>query len=460
MDDEVARGTRDGGPTAADAPFAPAGSRRRNLYANAFFVWVNQAGTGLAGFAFWALAARLYDADDVGKGAATFSVLALLSLLSTLGLGLGLIRFYPEAGAGGPRLTNVALTGSALAAVLTAALFLAGLPVWAPRLDYLLEQPHFALAFILFVVAGALSITQVHAFLSVRQGKYIALQVLCIQVARLCLAAVMVGAFGIVAASGLAFLLGALISFVLLVKAMPGYRPAPVWDPGATFRLLPFSLANYLANLLIMAPALLLPLMVVNLAGATDGAHFYAAWFLGYLPISFSTSLGTSLFAEGSHDPGALNLLQRNAVIAAIAAAAVSSALLLILGGQILLAFGRDYAEEGTGLVRIVVLAGLPAAVVNVYLGALRVMKRNWELVSITGITALATLALSRALIPGLGPQGAALAHGLGQGIGLAIVIGRLLGAAEGSARQRFVALFAAPVPAVEPQSAAGDGHS
>jgi hypothetical protein len=41
---------------------------------------VNAAGTALAGFAFWTLVARLYEADDVGLGSAAISVLTLLGM--------------------------------------------------------------------------------------------------------------------------------------------------------------------------------------------------------------------------------------------------------------------------------------------------------------------------------------------------------------------------------------------
>jgi O-antigen/teichoic acid export membrane protein len=162
------------------------------------------------------------------------------------------------------------------------------------------------------------------------------------------------------------------------------------------------------------------------------------AWFLGYLLTSASTYLALSLFAEGSRDPAALRVLSRNAVAGAIAVAAVGAALLLLLGDKLLLAFGRDYSTEGTTLLRIVALAALPAAVVNVYLGALRVTNRIRELVIIAGVVAVTTVALSCSLLPVMGLAGAGVAHGLGQGVGFAIVLSRLLTTVEGTMPQRM----------------------
>jgi O-antigen/teichoic acid export membrane protein len=182
------------------------------------------------------------------------------------------------------------------------------------------------------------------------------------------------------------------------------------------------------------------------LLGSTEAAYFYMAWFLGYLLTSASAYLALSLFAEGSHDPGALRVLSRNAVAGALAVAAGGALFLLLLGDRLLLAFGRDYATEGTTLLRIVALAAVPAAVVNVYLGALRVAKRVRELVIIAGVVAVTTVALSSALLPVMGLTGAGVGHGLGQGLGLAIVLSRLLTTVEGTMPQRmrgFLVAFA-----------------
>ena len=415
---------------------------RSPLYTGAFYLWANAAGAAVAGFAFWALVARVYDADDVGLGSAALSALTLLAMFSHLGLGLGLIRFLPESGTQGPRLVNAVFTTSAAAAVFLSAVFLAGVPLWAPRLDFLLEQPLYAVAFISLVVAATLYIVQTHAFLAIRKAKYILVQGVFVQLSRLVFLAVMAvffgGAFGIVASGGIGAALGATIGFVLVAKGLPGYRPRGVAAPASVSKLLPFSVANYVADSLLLTPGLMLPLVVVGLLGSTEAAYFYMAWFLGYLLTSASTYLAMSLFAEGSHEPGALRGLSRDAVLAGLAVATVGAALLFLLADKLLLAFGRDYATEGATLLRIVALAALPAAVVNVYLGALRVTKRMGELVIVAGVVGVTTVALSSALLPMMGLAGAGVGYGLGQGLGLTIVLSRLLTTVEGTMPQRM----------------------
>jgi O-antigen/teichoic acid export membrane protein len=418
---------------------------RTPLFTNAFYLWVNAAGAALGGFAFWVVVARLYTADDVGLGSAALSTLTLLAMFSHLGLGLGLIRFLPESGARGPRLANAVFATSAAAAVVLSAVFLVGLPLWAPRLDFLREQPLYSVAFISFVVVGALYTVQTHAFVAIRKAKYVLVQVGFVQLSRLALAALMVsffGAFAIVASGGVAMAMGAVMGFALLARGLPGYRPRGVVDPSSVFKLFPFSVANYVADSLLLMPGLVLPLIVVGLLGSAEGAYFYIAWFLGYVLTSTSASLALSLFAEGSHNPGALRVLSRTAVVGGLAVAIVGAAFLLLLGDKLLLVFGREYATEGATLLRLVALAALPAAVVNAYLGALRVTKRVGELVIIAAVVAVTTVALSSALLPVIGLAGAGVGYGLGLGLGSAIVLSRLLTTAEGTMPQRMRGLL------------------
>lgn len=417
------------------------GASSRRLYATAFYLWVGAAGAALTGFAFWALVARLYDAHDVGLASAALSALALLSVFSPLGLGLGLIRFLPESGGQGPRLTNAVFASSAAVALVSSVVFLIGVPLWTPSLGFLREQPLYFAAFVAFAVIAVLSAMQTHAFMAVRNPRYILIHMMSVQLSRLALPALLAvffGAFGIMLSAGMALAVGALVGFVLLSRALSGYRPALAFDVAAVRKLLPFSTANYVADFFLMAPGLILPLLVVGVVGSTQGAYFYISWFLGYLLTSASAHLALSLFAEGSHDPGSLLVLSRNALAAGLAVAVVGAGLLFLLGDKVLLAFGGDYAAEGAALLRIVALAAVPAAVVNVYLGTLRVTKRVGEMVVIAGLMAATTLALSYLLLPVMGLEGAGVGHAFGQVIGLTIVAGRLLAALQGTVGQRM----------------------
>jgi O-antigen/teichoic acid export membrane protein len=65
-----------------------------SLYRNALYLMVYYLATGLTGFLFWAVTARLYPAEEVGLASSVISAMGLLALLSTLGLDYGIIRFF------------------------------------------------------------------------------------------------------------------------------------------------------------------------------------------------------------------------------------------------------------------------------------------------------------------------------------------------------------------------------
>ena len=71
---------------------------RLSLYRNAIYLMLNSAMYGLTGFFFWIVAARLYPPEVVGLASSVIAAIGLLSLLSTLGLDYGLLRFLPAAG--------------------------------------------------------------------------------------------------------------------------------------------------------------------------------------------------------------------------------------------------------------------------------------------------------------------------------------------------------------------------
>ena len=63
------------------------------LYLNAAYLMLANLANALFGFVFWIIAARLYTAEAVGVASAILSAASLLTMLSSLGLGYGLIRF-------------------------------------------------------------------------------------------------------------------------------------------------------------------------------------------------------------------------------------------------------------------------------------------------------------------------------------------------------------------------------
>jgi O-antigen/teichoic acid export membrane protein len=406
------------------------GLLRTPLYVNALYLWAGAAVQATSGFIFWAVAATIYSAHDVGLGSASVAAVTLLAMLANLGLGAGLIRFLPEAGDGAPRLMNAGFSASGLLAGAGALVFLAGLSFWSPELHFLRDEPIYLLAFVLFCVSFTVQGVQDQAFVGLRAAKYVLTRSLLINVVRmglLVVLAIALGPFGIVAAAGLASLLGLAYAFGRVRRMQPDYRVAVVLDRKPVMALLPFALGNYIADASLTAPGLVLPIMVVNVLDPESGAHFYIAWFLSQILAAVPVYLALSLFAEGTHNRKDLPRLVRNALLPALVITGVGVGIVFLLGDKVLLVFGADYSEQATGLLRILALAAVPGVLTSVYLGTARIRKQIHGLITVAALVTVVTLAGSYVLLPRMGIAGAGFAALVGQGVGAALAVALLV---------------------------------
>lgn len=399
------------------------------LYHNALFLWGNMLVVALAGLLFWALSAALYPPEEVGLAAAAISALTLLAMISTLGLGMGLISYLPNSKGEAPLLINSAVLASGACGGLLALIFLAGLSLWSPELEFLRSQPLYALGFVLFTALLAVTYIQDQAFIALRSARYVFVKSLLFQSVRAALPlllALFLAAFGMVAAMGFAGLVACVYGARTLTRVQEGYRPSFAVAMEPLRRMFRFSLANHVTDLSIVMPSLLLPIIVVHRLSAEAGAYFFAGWFLSQVFVGVSLYAALSLFAEASHDREALAALTRHALVLALGVAAVVAAAIFFAADRMLLVFGRDYSREATTLLRLVALAGLPAAMANVYLGVERVRKELAWLVGTSVTAAAVTLAASYVLLGPLGIAGAGVGLLAGQGLAAAVAAVRL----------------------------------
>lgn len=399
------------------------------LYANAFYLWINGVVTSVSGFIFWTVAARLYDAEDVGLAAAAVAALMLLGVVSNLGLGLGLIRFLPEAGDRTVALLNGSFTLAAFAATVVAMVFLLGIPLWSPSLAFLREQPLQFVLYTLFAICVTVGTVQRLAFMAVRRAEFALFANTGGSVLKIFMAvalAIFSHAFSIVAAWGTAALTSMMAaSFWFLRRAHPSYRPAIRVKNWPSFDMLSYSFGNYVSNVLVMAPGFLLPIIVVSQLGGEEGAYFYMAWVVGMLLTSVASSLSLSLFSEGSHYRGGLGQGLWQALGTALLVSALAAVLLLLAADRLLLVFGSDYAREAASLLRLLALATLPACVTMLYLGVERVRKRVRRLIVMSLVVAGITLGGGCLLLGVMGIEGIGVAWLAAQCVGAAIATGQ-----------------------------------
>ena len=380
------------------------------LYANSVYLMMNAATGAVLGFIFWIVAARLYSSEDVGLASALISAAVLLTFIASFGLGIGLIRFLPSAGSESPKLVNSCFTMTGLAAVGLAVVFLIGLPLWSPALNFVRESYIFIGAFIIFVITGTILERLAEVFIALRRTGFVLLMYVVnglIRVAFIVILASNFKVFGIFASCVLAATLALGLGLLLfLPRLIPGYRPLPSLGAQVTGDMFRFSFANYIGSTLWIAPTWLLPIIVVNLLGGENNAYFYISWSIAALLFAIPNSVAMALFAEGSYRGSSLKHDVMRSLKVMIVLLLPAIVLLLIAGGKVLLLFGNEYSLAGEKLLWILSPSAIPMAVNVVYIGIARVRKRLKDIILLSAGVALGTLSLSYLLIPPLGIMG------------------------------------------------------
>ena len=385
------------------------GHIRSPLYRNSFFLMANTLVTSGLGFFFWMVVARFYTEAEVGWGAAIISSISLLAMLSVPGFGAALIRFLPKAEK--PQdMINSCLTISGAIAVVLSVIFVAGLDIWSPALAFIKKNIIFAAAFVFFVLAQTLYGAITSVFIARRRADFTLYKSAVFSLLKIPLPIFLVlffHAFGIAASWGIASAVALVVALIFFVpRVQPHYRPVPNLNLGVIVGMWRYSASSYLARLFSAAPALVLPLMVVNLLGAEQNAYFYVAWTIAALLFAIPAAVAHSLFAEGAHFEGELwgNVAKSLKFAFLILVPAVI--LVLLLGKWLLLLFGEGYSASGLLLLRILCMASLFAGVTSIYTTTLRVEDRMRELGLIYGFITAATLVGSYFIMPQAGMAG------------------------------------------------------
>jgi O-antigen/teichoic acid export membrane protein len=337
--------------------------RSDELIKNSFFLLLSTATQGILGAAFWLLAARLFNPDEIGQATALISATILLGYVSLLGLNSSVIRFLPTAVDGDAQIDNGIALPLVVATILaTSYVFI--LPSLAGPLAFVRHSFLDASGFVLFTAMTALVLFTDAVFIARRQTKYNLLVDGVVQGGTklvLPVALVSAGAFGIVAANGFAATLDVMVSVVLMIVVL-GYRPSGRIHLHAVRKSFAFSSANYLANLLNLLPTLVLPLAIIDELGARQAGFYFIAFAIANLLNAIAYSTSQSLFAEGSHEGTDKVALARRSSKLLLAITVPTAVLFAAFSHVVLWVFGKQYSLHGTGTLVVLALALVPVA--------------------------------------------------------------------------------------------------
>lgn len=354
------------------------------------------------GFLTWLAAARLYPASEVGIAAGAISAMLLCIQGGTVGIDLALIALFPEHRLRPAFLLDTAITLSGLMACVAALSFLGLTALGLRALDVLSGSLPYAALFLGLTVLQAAWWLLDQASVAFRRGEEV--------LARAVLAgAVTLGGVGLLGALGLdtaaailaawlAAALAACTAGIVQMRRNAGYRFRPRLERLLGRRLLSVGLPNFALTTADVAPVLILPIVAGEVLSPSDAAYWYAVWMMALAAYTVPASFGLNFFAEVSDAPSDLarhaGATLRSGLLFAVAAGLA----VIVVGPFALSILGPEYAERGSGPLRLAAVAATPIVVVKVYLYTCRATARMREgtgIAAISGIVAVVGAALA-----------------------------------------------------------------
>lgn len=395
---------------------------RTPLFGGAYALIFSSASTSALGLLYWALAARLYDSDDVGINAAAISTMTFISYLAQLNLAGVLTRFIPTAGhTTGRLIVGAYAAATLLSGVAAAAFVLVVAHFTSPRLT-LIGQPVGAVWFVLATMSWSLFALQDAVLTGLRRTVWVPVENTVFAVAKIALLVLFVGALegnGIFASWTIPAVLLLLPVNLAIFRWFIGRHVARgvAVAPEVQLRgILPYLTGDYIGSLFVSATVGLMPLIVLSVVGASGSAYFYVGWTIAYSLQLISINMATSLMVESSarrdrlaHDSRRMLMLLFRLQVPAVIVVTVGAPYILRL-------FGTSYAAEAETLLRLLALAVIPHGINAIYLSLARVQRRIARIILVQATIAIAALVLSVLLLGQIGIAGVGLAWLLAQG--------------------------------------------
>ncbi|MET0603469.1 MAG: hypothetical protein ABW167_15895 [Baekduia sp.] len=379
---------------------------RSHLVRNGIALVINSAISSLLGAGYWFVAAHRTDQATVGQATALVASLTALSTISQLSLPGVLASYLPRAGASA-RWLVIQAYGVAFALSIVLGSWFAFL---APMVDdgfAPLRGIGPLLLFTASVAIWSIFALQDNALTGLRMAVWVPLENIVYSAVKLIALIALgtgVGALALLTTWVVPAAFALLpVSGLLLFRLLPRHAAgAEVEDLGGLRRYFAGDSAGLILSQLSTT---LLPVLVVIRLDTEAAGAFGIAWLLAQSLDLVAINLGMSLTVEGAHDerrlPELLGGMRVRVLLLVSALAAVGIAIAPLLMGF----FGQDYADDGTTVLRLLLLGSIGRSVTVLAICAARAGRRAGRIIRLQAALAL--------LIPGAawvlaGPMGLA----------------------------------------------------
>jgi len=358
-------------------------------------------GSGILGVLYWYFATHLASQNLVGRASAEIAAITLLSTLSQLSFGPVFQRYLPGAAGRAKRFVLTAYficVGLALAIATAYILFGFTARYYTPSLQWSIL---FAVTVALFTIFGL----QDYVLVSLRVSRWVAVENNLFGVAKIVLvlplAAYATGQ-GIILSWTIPTVCTVIaVNWYILRRRLPKYlRESTLNEPLPSLtRILQLAIPQYTTTLLSIFSTSVVALIVIARRGATENAYYFLAAQIAGPPTLLLWNVSRLLIVETAHEAQDLRRLARHAVASMTAVVAISMGVGITFAHQILGVFGPSYANHGTTLLRLLLLALPGTAVAATYFALAWIDGRLWILMIRQTVTMLVNLSFIVAFI-------------------------------------------------------------
>ena len=371
------------------------------LIQNAIALMISSGGTAVLGVEFWGVAAHLSTASALGRTAAEIAAMLLLATLAQLSYGSIFERFLPVAGEFTFNFVKRAyLLCTAFGLVLAAGYLALGF-----GRSFLPSSLGWKLLFVVAVVLWTIFALQDSVLIGLRASRWVAVENIAYSAVKMAFLPVSIAISateGIFVAWTAPLILTIIaISWYLFRHRIPEHASTSVSTealPSAR-NLIVLASAQYAALLSSVFLPSVVTLIVIQRLGAVANAHYYLPAMIANSLGMFSWGIVRSFLVEATNEPHALRLHANSAIRALLIVLVPSIVLGCIFAPYYLRIFGASYANQGTTLMRLLLISLLGTTVMVFYTAFAWIDKQVWWLTVRNVVSGVIYLAVIFALI-------------------------------------------------------------
>jgi O-antigen/teichoic acid export membrane protein len=406
---------------------------RTPLFKNAYALIVNTGLTALLGAAYWVVAARIYDTNDVGRASALISAMMLISTVTQLNASSVLVRFLPRAGTNSARLIGRSYAAASGVAVVSATVVLIIAHTIGSSHSLLHLSLGLAIAFVLSTAVWSVFSLQDSALTGLRKSTVVPVENALYGVVKIVALAAFLPLF---AASGIfaswtvpTALVLIPINWLIFRKYVPAHVAATEYNqqPLVPKQIAKFVAGDYAAGVFLQASTVLLPILVLSTLDATATAYFFIAQTIATSLDRMSFALSSSLTVEAAADEERFIEYTRSVFRRGLLLVGASAAIVIVFAPWILRIFSADYSEHATTVLRLLALASVPRVFSMVYGSVARMHHKTHHIAYITLVQAVILVGGSLILMPHIGITGVGVAAVASQAVIASCVLPLLL---------------------------------